>query len=93
MRCRTWILGLCTAIAGTMGIRCSTAEMSRVIAQPNCRTPATAPIAGPGMSPATHCISPAWNNNKNDDSKGNLRAMSKSANVAKENKRRAGKKA
>jgi hypothetical protein len=32
------------------------------------------------------------NNNKNDNSKGNLRAMSKSANVAKENKRRAGKK-
>lgn len=31
-------------------------------------------------------------NNKNNDSKGNLRAMSGSANVAKENKRRAGKK-
>ena len=31
-------------------------------------------------------------NNKNNDSKGNLRAISKSKNVAKENKRRAGKK-
>lgn len=31
-------------------------------------------------------------NNKNNDSKGNLRAMKKSDNVAKENKRRAGKK-
>jgi hypothetical protein len=31
-------------------------------------------------------------NNKNNDSKGNLRAIKKSANVAKENKRRAGKK-
>ena len=31
-------------------------------------------------------------NNKNNDSKSNLRAVSKSKNVAKENKRRAGKK-
>lgn len=31
-------------------------------------------------------------NNKNNDSKGNLRAMSHSKNVAKENKRRVGKK-
>lgn len=31
-------------------------------------------------------------NNKNNDSKGNLRVISKSDNVAKENKRRAGKK-
>jgi hypothetical protein len=31
-------------------------------------------------------------NNKNNDSKGNLRAMSAKANIGKENKRRAGKK-
>ena len=31
-------------------------------------------------------------NNKNNDSKGNLRAISRSKNTAKENKRRAGKK-
>ena len=32
------------------------------------------------------------NNNHNDDSKGNLRTLSRSKNTAKENKRRAGKK-